>query len=102
MVEFGTALLTDGIHKICSLGDDFEQVHKLYATYSTWSSACQILDACPSQSALSTRWYAQQHSRSSTGRHNQAHLDEAIEEIKAFLLQHGVCAFKKVNHLLPS
>jgi len=40
------APLIDGILKICSLGDDFEQVHKLYASVSTWSTACQMLACC--------------------------------------------------------
>jgi len=85
------APLIDSILKIRSLGDDFEQVHKLYASDSTWCTACQMLDACPSQSALSVHQYehwlehSQQRSRSSTGRHNQAHLDEGVEAIKAFL-----------------
>jgi len=102
------APLIDGILKIGSLGDDFEQVNKLYASDSMWSTAHQMLDACPSQSALSAHQYehwlecSQQHSRSSIGRHNQAHLDEGVEAIKAFLLQSGVSVpLKKFTFILP-
>jgi len=51
------APLIDGILKIGSLGDNFEQVHKLYASDSMSHTACQMLDACPSQSALSAHQY---------------------------------------------
>jgi len=57
------ARLIDGILKICSLGDNFGHLHKLHASDSMWSTAHQMLDACPSQSALlhtdmSTGWSA--------------------------------------------
>jgi len=48
-----TINLIDGILKIHSLGDNFEQVHNLYTSDSTWSTACQMLDAWSSQSASS-------------------------------------------------